>query len=97
MAGKKGKSGRKADAPIDYDKDFKDTVCKIVGELEQEQGKPFIKAIFEMIYDEKTQDTVKASLFKTYSEIFATKKTESKIEDATKEPKIYIPEMDKED
>ena len=105
MAGVKGRSGgkranqtgRPPKEPIDYDTSFKQGVLNAVAELEEENNMPFLKKVFSMVYSDDIQDTVKASLFKTYSEIFATKKTETKLEDLTKEPKIYLPAQDKDE
>ena len=105
MAGKKGKSGGKRDnqtgRPLKeaacYSDTFKEDVLAAVGELEEEQGTTFLKQAFSLMYDDKTQSSVKASLLKTFSEIFAVTKTESKVEDKRRGPVIGLPPIRGED
>ena len=103
MAGVKGKSGGKRDNATgrppkvtEHEDKFKADIVKVLAKLEKENKKSFLEAAFSLMYEDKVQDTVKASLFKTYSEIFAVKKSETKIEDLTVAPKLYIPERKKD-
>jgi hypothetical protein len=100
MAGKKGKSGRKSDAPVNYDENFKKEIKSVLNKLKKKHGKSFLEAVFELMFDSKTQDSVKASLFKTYSEIFAVKKSETKTEsnvETHRGPVIGLPPIRGED
>ena len=103
MAGKKGKSGGKREGagqppkkPNAYSDQFKDDVLAAVKELEKENKATFLKQAFSLMYDDKTQSSVKASLLKTFSEIFAVNKSETKIEGLISEPTLYIPDRDEE-
>ena len=77
MAGKKGKSGGKREGagqppkkPNNYSDSFKDDVLAAVNGLSEKHGVPFLTQAFSPMYDDKTQSSVKASLLKTFSEIF---------------------------
>ena len=80
----------------EHEDKFKADIVKVLAKLEKKNKKSFLEAAFSLMYEDKVQDTVKASLFKTYSEIFAVKKSETKIEDLTVAPKLYIPERKKD-
>jgi hypothetical protein len=107
MAGKKGmkggggkrdnQTGRPLKEAACYSDTFKEDVLAAVGELEEEQGTTFLKQAFSLMYDDKTQSSVKASLLKTFSEIFAVTKTESKVEDKRRGPVIGLPPIRGED
>ena len=107
MAGKKGmkggggkrenQTGRPPKEPNTYSDKFKDDVLTAVNELAEEHGVPFLKQAFSLMYDDKTQSSVKASLLKTFSEIFAVTKTESKVEDKRRGPVIGLPPIRGED
>ena len=95
--GKRSGAGRKKNAPIDYDEKFKKDVLKVLKRLKKKHGIDFLEKAFEMMYDEKVQSAVKASLFKTYKEIFAVKKTDTNIKlPESSGPGILLPPI-KED
>lgn len=73
-------SGRKKLPPVDYDDKFKKDVLSTLSKLAKKHDASFLEKVFEMMYNEKVQDTVKASLFKTYKEIFVSKTPETKVE-----------------
>jgi len=108
MAGVKGKSGGKRsnsgpEKGTKYDTGsvsqvIKDSIQKAADELAKEFGEPIEKAMLRLCYAEGTQDTVKASVWKSYLESMVVRETksETKIEDLTVAPKLYIPERKKD-
>jgi len=95
--GTRSGAGRKKDPPIDYDEKFKKDVAKVLKKLKKKHGVDFLEVAFGMMYDDDTQSAVKASLFKTYKEIFATKKIDTNLKvSETKGPGIMLPQK-KED
>ena len=78
--GKRPGTGGDFSKPKDYDLKFKKEVINAVKRLEKENKKKFLDVIFEMAYSDNVQAAVKASLLKTYAEIFTVKKSESNIE-----------------
>ena len=109
MAGKMGKSGgaRANSGPAkgtQYNtgtvSDQTKSAIQIAAiELAAEFGEPIEKAMLRLCYDKDTQDTVKASVWKSYLESMVVRETknETKLEDLTKEPKIYLPAQDKDE
>ena len=90
--GKRENAGRPNKIKPDYDEKFKKDIKKVLKKLEKHHNISFLEKIFSMAYDDNVQDTVKASLLKTYAEIFTVKKTEAKVDlEAPKEPGIYLP------
>ena len=63
---------------VDYDQKFKKSILKAAKNLEKEKGRPIEEEILSLVYDDNTQDAVKASIWKTYTEMFTVKKTEKK-------------------
>ena len=97
MAGKKGKSGRKADNASASDR-TKSAILKAAKELAKEFGEPLEKAMLRLCYDERTQSAVKASIWKSYLESLVVRetKTESKVE-GKRGPVIGLPPIRGED
>ena len=81
MAGKKGKSGRKAENATISDT-TKKAILKAAKELAKEYGEPVEKAMLRLCYEDKIQSSVKASIWKSYLESMVAKesKSESKLE-----------------
>jgi len=74
-------AGRKKKAPLDYEEKFKREIKRTLNKLKrQHDGETFLEAGFKLMWDKKVQDSVKASLLKTYAEIFAVKKAETKVD-----------------
>ena len=98
MAGKKGKSGRKADNASLSDK-VKQSILDAAKELAEEYGETIEKAMMRLCYLEETQSSVKASIFKEYlgSTVVRETKTESKVENKRRGPVIGLPPIRGED
>ena len=78
----------------DYDEKFKKQVLKAARELQKEHGISIEKAMLSLIYDEKAQASVKASVFKTYVEMFVTKHSAKDVTvDDKRGPVIGLPPM----
>jgi hypothetical protein len=87
-------TGRPKKVKPDYDEKFKKEVIRTLNKLKREHNKKsFLEAALEMMWDKKVQDTVKASLLKTYADIFAVKKAETKLDvNPVTGPGILLPE-----
>jgi hypothetical protein len=83
----------KKDKPT-YEEKFKREVTRTLNKLKREHdGTTFLEAAFRMMWDNDVQDSVKASLLKTYSEIFAVKKSETDVKfNQVTGPGILLPE-----
>jgi len=92
MAGKKGKSGRKADNATASER-TKSAILKAAKELAEEYGESIEKAMLRLCYVESTQSAVKASVFKNYLESLVVRETksESTVEDNRRGPLIGLP------
>ena len=55
-------------------------IQKYAGELALEFGEPIEKAILRLVYQKDTQDSVKASIWKSYLDSMVSKTTEQKME-----------------
>ena len=74
-------AGAKLKAKPDYEDTFKKDVKAVLAKLKKKhKGKSFLESAFGMMWEKKVQDTVKASLLKTYAEIFTVKKSETKVD-----------------
>lgn len=63
-----------------YDEAFKKDFKAALNKLKKENGNvSFLEAALKLMWEDKTQDTVKASLLKIYAEVFTVKKAESDI------------------
>jgi len=99
MAGKKGMKGGGGARPGAGRPRKKKTVSekiqraiqKAVRELTKEHGETPEKAMLKLLYDGKTQDTVKASIFKSYLESNIVKETTSKLDVKATGPTIGLP------
>ncbi len=89
--GARKNAGRKKKKKPDFDEEFKSDIIKVLSELGKEHKMPFLKKIFGMVYDDKVQDTVKASLFKTYVELFVTTNDPDINVTQVSGPGIYLP------
>ena len=95
--GKRTGAGRKTKPKINYDEKFKKEVLAALRKLKRTHRASFLEKVFEMMYDDKVQDTVKASLFKSYKEIFVTKTTDTKVEvSSSTGPGILLPQNDQD-
>ena len=93
--GKRKGSGRKPKAPVDYDLKFKKSILKAARKLAKKYDKPIEECALEMFYNEKTQDAVRASIWKSYMELFVVKKTSSDVNATVsgfEPPRTYLPE-----
>ncbi|MFC1827759.1 hypothetical protein ACFLZQ_07520 [Thermodesulfobacteriota bacterium] len=92
MAGKKGRSGRKPDNATVSDR-TKKAILKAARKLKKEYGIPIEEAMLKLCYDDDTQASVKASIWKSYLESLVVRetKTESKIDDQRRGPVIGLP------
>ena len=85
MAGKKGRSGgyrKNAGRPKTtkvMPESVKDAIKKAAQELAEEYGEPLEKAILRLIYQKNIQDSVKASIWKSYIDAMVSKKVEQSL------------------
>jgi hypothetical protein len=104
MAGKPGmtggggprpNSGRPPKKRPDYEKKFKKRILKAARELEKEHGINLEKTMLALCYDANTQDSVKASIFKIYADMFVVKSSRrgAEPEIAHRGPVIGLPPM----
>ena len=72
----------------------KNNYLKAARELAREYGEPIEKAVLRLIYKDKVQDSVKASVLKAYNEALLIKETASDLNITdTRGPKVGLPEM----
>ena len=64
--------------------------------LAKEHGVTLEYQMLSMIFDSNIQDTVKASIMKTYNDAMIIRESESKIIKEDRTPKIYLPEEDED-
>jgi hypothetical protein len=80
MAGLKGRSGRR---PEDSQKVFSDEIIKNVkraaSKLKRQHKISIEEAALSLMFDEKTQGSVKASIFKSYCDCFIEKSSKQKV------------------
>jgi hypothetical protein len=96
--GKRPGSGRKPKQKPDYDDKFKKKVLKIAKKLEKVHGKPIEEAVLEMVYDSKTQDAVKASIWKSFIEMFTVQRSSQDVKVTGNDgPAIMLPPINGED
>jgi len=99
MAGVKGRSGGSrpgAGRPRKrktISEKVKANYLKAARELAKEYGEPVEKAVLRLIYKDKVQDSVKASVLKAYNEALLIKEFEKDINVNVQGPKIGLPEM----
>ncbi len=79
MAGKKGKSGRKPNNPVNYDAKVKKNILSAISKAKKSHNQDVWEYFIGMVYDPKVQDSVKASILKTVKEVFVTQKAESDV------------------
>ena len=100
MAGKKGMTGSGGARPgagrplkekPDYEKEFRDAVLKAAQKLSKKYGKPLEEAVLSLCFEGNTQDSVKASIFKVYADMFTVKQSRQSVEleDRYPGPTIY--------
>lgn len=89
MAGKKGMrggggprpgSGRPPKQAPEYDQQFKDAVLRAAQRLERKHGMPIEEAVLSLVYDGNVQDSVRASLFKTFASVFTVNRSRQSVE-----------------
>ena len=88
-------AGRPQKKRSDYEKKFKQRVLKAARELKKEHGINIEKAMLSLCYDANTQDSVKASIFKIYADMFVVKSSRKGAEPgvAHRGPVIRLPPM----
>jgi len=100
MAGTKGHSGgprtpsggRPRKKKTQSEK-VKNSYIKAAKELAKEFGEPIEKAMLRMVYSDKVQDSVKASIMKAYNEALLVKESESNVNvNKYQGPVIGLPE-----
>ena len=74
---------------------IKNGILAAAAKLAEKYGKTIEEAMLELIYDDDTQVSVKASVFKTYLDALVVKASEQKIDVSTKQegPVVYLPEQ----
>jgi len=89
MAGKKGMTGSGGARPgggrppkekPDYEEEFRDAVLKAARRLAKKHGKPLEEAVLSLCFEANTQDSVKASIFKVYADMFTVKHSKQSVE-----------------
>ena len=99
MAGKKGKSGRKAENTTLSER-VKQSILDAAAELAEEYGETIEKSMMRLCYIKETQASVKASIFKEYlgSTVVRETKSENKSDITTiTGPGILLPEINGEE
>lgn len=96
---RKNQTGRPKKEKPDYDNQFKDAILKAAAKLAKKHKCPIEEEILSLIYDSKTQDAVKASIWKTYTEMFTVKKTEKDVTvtDNSTGPRVGLPPVSRQD
>lgn len=74
----------------------KGKILSAAEKLAEEYGKPIEEAMLELVYKPKTQDSVKASIFKTYLEALVAKESEQNINVNKVGPRIGLPPMEED-
>jgi hypothetical protein len=93
--GPRPNSGRPPKKKPDYEEKFKERILRAAQELKREHGTNIEKAILSLCYDPDTQDSVKASIFKTYADMFVVRssRNSSEFEFKNRGPVIGLPPM----
>lgn len=74
---------------------IKSNYIKAAKQLAKEYGYTLEYAMLNMIYDKTIQDTVKASIMKSYNEAMIVKESQKEIKVTdTRPPSVYLPDMD---
>jgi hypothetical protein len=95
--GKRKGAGQPSKKPVDFDHDLKSEVIEKAKKKEKETGKSPVDVALDMLYDSEIQDAVRVSVWKSYVDLFAIKKSEQDVKVTKNDgPKIYIPKR-KED
>jgi hypothetical protein len=68
---------------VDYDSNFKDAVLEAAAQLQKEHGCTIEYAVLSLCYDDNCQASVKASIWKTYCEMFTVKRAEKDVSVST--------------
>lgn len=85
-------AGRPKSKPKEYSDAFKDGLLKALEKKAKDTGLSIYDVIVDMLYDGKTQDTVRVSLFKAFSEIMVVKENK-KIIDFTDRKVLQLPQV----
>ena len=89
MAGKKGMTGSGGARPgggrppkekPEYEEEFRDAVLKAAQKLAKKYGKTLEEALLSLCFEDDTQDSVKASIFKVYADMFTVKRSRQSVE-----------------
>lgn len=63
----------------DFSRDVKAAYIKAAEELAEEFGEPIEKAMLRLVYGDKIQDSVKASILKAYNDVLVAKESEQTV------------------
>ena len=100
MAGVKGKSGSGGARPgagvprkvRTVSERMKGKILRAANKLSKEYGEPIEQAMLRMCYQPNVQDSVKASVFKTYLDSIVAKESEKNVKiTGAQGPAIYLP------
>jgi hypothetical protein len=88
-------AGRPQKQKPDYENKFKQRILKAARELKKEHGISIEKAMLCLCFDADTQDSVKASIFKIYADMFVVKSSRRGAEPEVRNrgPVIGLPPM----
>jgi hypothetical protein len=91
--GKRAGSGPKRKKKTTSEK-IKANYLKAARKLAKEHGKPIEEVVLGLVYDGKTQDSVKVAVLKAYNEALLVKESEQNVNiNRNAGPKIGLPEM----
>jgi hypothetical protein len=90
-------SGQKPKDPVEYDEKFRRKVIRAANKLRREFGMSLEEAVLRLAFLSSTQDAVRASIFKSYADLFKISRTKMEIDDnRPKGPVVYIPKRDED-
>ena len=90
--GRRPGAGRKPKGPKNYDEQAKKAWLKATRKKAREAGKTYQEVALDMLYDQKTQAAVRASIIKEINSVFVVPESRQKV-DLTTGPAIYLPEV----
>lgn len=87
--------GRPKKKPRQYSDVFKKGILKGLKKMEKETGVSVYELFAHMLYNQKIQDSVRASLWKILAEVMVVKESKQTVEQINYGPAIFLPEVQK--
>jgi hypothetical protein len=76
-----------------YSEDFKEKLLEALEVKAKDTGKSIYQVMVDLIYDEKTQSSVKQAMIKLVKEVFVVSESKKTVENYDLGPKVYLPEV----